>query len=45
MIEPEDYQFPHKQEPKQRTLEEVARAAANLDWLEQLPWRPLGIEW
>jgi len=45
MIEPEDYKFPHKETPRQRTPEEEAKAAETLAYLESLPFRPHGAEW
>ena len=46
MIELEDYKFPHREQPRREpTDEELRQAAETLAYLENLPWRPHGIEW
>ncbi len=46
MIEPEDYKFPHREQPRREpTDEERRQAAETLAYLESLPWRPFGVEW
>ena len=45
MIEPEQYVFPHKELKHKRTEEEQRQADETLEYLEALPWRPLGVEW
>ena len=45
MIEPEQYVFPHKEPKRERTEEEQRQAEETLEYLEALPFRPLGVEW
>jgi hypothetical protein len=45
MIEPEQYVFPHKELKHERTEEGQRQADETLEYLESLPWRPLGVEW
>jgi hypothetical protein len=41
MIEPEDYKFPHREEPKPQPKADPATLA----YLESMPWRPFTDEW
>lgn len=45
MIEPEHYMFPHEEPKREQTEEEQRRADETLEYLESLPFRPLGVEW
>ena len=45
MIDEEHYVFPHEEPKRERTEDEQRQAAETLAYLENLPWRPIGIEW
>ena len=45
MIEPEHYVFPHEEQKHEQTDEEKRQAEETLEYLEALPWRPIGVEW
>ena len=45
MIDVEQYVFPHEEPKRERTAEEQRKAEETLEYLESLPWRPLGVEW
>ena len=45
MIDECDYRFPHQEPKRERTAEEQQQAEETLAYLENLPWRPHGIEW
>ena len=45
MIDEEHYVFPHEEPKRERTEEERRHAQETLEYLESLPWRPLGVEW
>jgi hypothetical protein len=45
MIDEEHYVFPHAEPKRERTAEDQRQAEETLEYLEALPWRPIGIEW
>lgn len=45
MIEESDYRLPKKQPKRERTEEEQRQADETLEYLEALPFRPIGVEW
>jgi hypothetical protein len=45
MIEESEYVFPHKEPKRERTEAEQRQADETLEYLESLPFRPIGVEW
>ena len=46
MIDEGNYTYPRKEEPKRpKTPEEIEQERKTLEYLDSLPWRPIGAEW
>ena len=45
MIDEEHYVFPHEEPKRERTKAEQRKADETLEYLESLPFRPIGVEW
>ena len=45
MIEPDHYVFPHKEQKRVRTAEELEASRKLEDELYAMDFRPLGVEW
>jgi hypothetical protein len=45
MIEPEQYVFPHAEQKRERTSEELEASRKLEDELYAMDFRPLGVEW
>ena len=45
MIDEEHYVLPHEEPKHEQTDEEKRHADETLEYLEALPFRPIGVEW